>query len=62
MRIGDIKEYNYDGKLIFEGKYFNGKRNGYIKEYINDGKLIFEGLYLNGERNEKEKNIMRMAN
>ena len=52
-KIGDKngkgKEYNYDGKLIFEGEYLNGKRSGKGKEYI-DGKLIYEGEYLNEKR------------
>ena len=47
---GLIKEYNdYNYKLIFEGEYLNGERNGKGKEYY-DGKLIFEGEYLNGKR------------
>ena len=33
-------------RLIFEGEYLNGKRNGKGKEYNYDGKLIFEGEYL----------------
>ena len=49
--MGKGKEYNYDGDLIFEGEYLNGKRNGKGKEYdYYDGKLIFEGEYLNGKR------------
>ena len=32
-RNGKGKEYNYDGKLIFEGEYLNGKRNERGKEY-----------------------------
>ena len=51
---GKIKEYNQGGKLIFEGEYLNGKRNGKGKEYWN-GELIFEGEYLNGLRNGKGK-------
>ena len=50
---GKVKEYNdYDGKIMFEGKYLNGKRNGKGKEYDNIGKIIFEGEYSNGERVE----------
>ena len=50
-----IKEYNINNdKLIFEGEYLNGKRNGKGKEYM-DTKLIFEGEYLNGKRNGKGK-------
>ena len=46
------KEYYDDGKLLFEGEYLNGKRNGIGKVYDYwNGKLIFEGEYLNGERN-----------
>ena len=36
---GKVKEYNYKGKLEFEGEYLNGKRNGKGKEY--NYKLIF---------------------
>ena len=42
---------NYDGKLIFEGEYLNGKG----KEYYDNGKLKFEGEYKNGKRNGKGK-------
>ena len=46
-----IKEYNsYNNKLIFEGHYFNGKRNGKGKEYNEKGELMFEGEYLNGKK------------
>ena len=44
-----------NGKLIFEGEYLNGLRNGKGKEYGYYGELIFEGEYLNGERNGKGK-------
>ena len=47
------KEYNgYNDKLLFEGEYYNGERNGIWKEYkyYND-RLIYEGEYYNGERN-----------
>ena len=46
---GKIKEY-FDNKLIFEGEYLNGKRNGKGKEYDIYGTLIFEGEYLNGQQ------------
>ena len=53
---GEGKEYNRFGKLDFEGKYLNGKRNGKGKEYCYEsGKLIFEGEYLNGHINGKGK-------
>ena len=44
---GKGKQYNYDGILIFEGEYLNGKRNGKGKKYLN-GKIEFETEYLNG--------------
>ena len=52
---GKVKEYFEPlDRLMFEGEYLNGKRNGKGKEYIN-GKLEFEGEYLNGKRNGKGK-------
>ena len=51
------KYYNKDDKLLFEGEYLNGERNGMGKEYDSDGKLEFEGEYLKGKRNGKGKNI-----
>ena len=50
---GYKREYNDNNELIFEGKYLNGKRNGYGKEYLN-GKIIYEGEYINGERKKEE--------
>ena len=49
------KEYN-SNKLIFEGEYLNGKRNGRGKEYdLFNSDLVFEGEYLNGKRNGNGK-------
>ena len=48
------KEYNYNDKLLFEGEYLNGKRNGKGKEYYKyTDKLEFEGQYINGKRISK---------
>ena len=50
------KEYNsYNDKLIFEGEFKNGERNGKGKEYDFMGKIEFEGEYLNGKKNGKGK-------
>ena len=50
-RNGEIYVYNsYNDKLLFEGEYLNGKKNGKGKEYNEDGKLIFKGEYLNGTK------------
>ena len=46
---GKVKEYNFGGKLLFEGEYMNGKRNGKGKEYDEDGELIYEGEFYNGK-------------
>ena len=46
---GHGKEYSLNTKkLIFEGKYLNGKRHGKGKEYYENGYLKFKGEYLNG--------------
>ena len=36
---GKLKEYNYDGKLKFEGEYLNGEINGKGKKYNYHGEL-----------------------
>ena len=43
---GYVKEYKFF-KLIFEGEYKDGIRNGKGKEYNYEGDLIFEGEYRN---------------
>ena len=53
---GFVKEFLlYYDKLVFEGKYKNGKRNGKGKEYYYDpeyneteGRIKFEGIYSDG--------------
>ena len=45
------KEYNvYNDKLLYEGEFLNGIRNGKGKEYDENKHLIFEGQYLKGRR------------
>ena len=45
------KEYDYEGKFIFEGEFFNENIwNGKGKEYNKFDELIFEGEYKNGKR------------
>ena len=49
--IGIWKEFNSsDDKLIYEGNFLNGQRNGKGKEYDKKGRIIFEGEYLKGKR------------
>ena len=55
---GYLKEYDKQGKLIFEGEVLNGRKNGKGKEYSNSLNCFidFEGEYLNGKRwNGKQK-------
>ena len=50
------KTYNFsDNKLVFEGEYLNGEKNGKIKEYDEQNYLVFEGEYKNGLKNGKVK-------
>ena len=47
------KVYELDtNKLIFEGEYKDGKKNGKGKEFYEDEHLKFEGEYLNGKKIE----------
>ena len=52
LKNGDglVKEYNEYGEIIFDGKYFNGVRDGRGTEYFLGEELIFEGEYLNGKK------------
>ena len=55
---GKIIEYNEFGRIIFEGEYLNGKRNGKGKEFNDNFGLLYlsyEGEYLNDKRNGKGK-------
>ena len=53
---GVIKEYYFhNNKLMFEGEYLNGEKNGKGKEYDQDGHLEFDGDYLKGMRHGKGK-------
>ena len=53
---GKGKEYDNSGRLLFDGEYLNGERNGQGKEYSHRNNiLIFVGEYLNNQRNGKGK-------
>ena len=64
IRKCKVQEYDNNRRLIFEGEYLNGKRNGKGKEYHYFNRTIkYEGEYLDGEKEMgKEKNIMMMVN
>ena len=52
---GFAKEFDLAGKVIYEGEYLNGEKNGKGKAYDKEGKLIFEGYYLcNHKKRGKE--------
>ena len=45
------KEYNgYNNKLIYEGEYLNGERNGTGKEFFDNGYLKYNGQFLKGKK------------
>ena len=54
---GNIKEYNEENFLVYEGEFLDGRRHGKGKEYLGRwfNYVVFEGGYLNGERNGKGK-------
>ena len=53
IKIGDDKIEEHDGytnRLLFEGEYSNGKKNGEGIEYNEKGNLIFKGEYFDGRK------------
>ena len=46
----EMEKNNYYGKLIFEGEYIKGERNGKGKEFYNNHNLRYKGEYLNGKK------------
>ena len=56
---GHVKLFTFLNKLIFEGEYLDGVKNGFGREYNNDSKLIFEGEYLNGEKHGTGKEYFK---
>ena len=49
------KEYNYEGNLVYEGEYLNGKRNGKGRIYYGNNlpTLKYEGEFSNGKKHGK---------
>ena len=52
-----MKKYTINKKIIFEGEYLNGKKEGKEKEY-NNKELIFELKYEDREKMDMEKNTI----
>ena len=48
LKDGDWKEYNKDGTLHFEGKYFEGNEEGTHKYYYASGRVREERNYKQG--------------
>ena len=46
----EYDKYNYYYRLIYEGEFKDGKKNGKGKQYYIDHDVIFEGEFLNNER------------
>ena len=59
---GYVIEYHNNNKILFEGNYVNGEKNGFIKEYDYSGNIKFEGEYVNGKRNGKGKEYIYREN
>jgi len=49
LKIGVWKIFHEKGTVKIEGKYINGKREGFFREFSNDGKLLNTYKYENGE-------------
>ena len=47
------KEYNNCGKIVYDGEYLHGKRNGKGKAYDKNGNMVYEGEFLNGMKHGK---------
>ena len=46
---GNVREYNNEGKLIYEGEYLKGRKNGKGIEYGDITGLKHEGIFENGK-------------
>ena len=51
---GYVKDYNYDGDLIFEGYYLDGERNGKGKEFIPLDQKDFNFGFINSNYKAKK--------
>ena len=61
-RNGKGKVYDYEGGLIYEGEYSDGKRINGIEYEGNIKKIYYYKLNISMEIMEEEKNIMKKAN
>jgi len=47
---------------MYEGEYFNGKRNGKGKDYYYNGNIKYEGDYKKGKRHIYNYKILKFIN
>ena len=58
------KEYNYEGRLLYEGEYKKGKKHGKGKIYDNGWnkkELKYEGEFLNKRNMVKVMNLKNLV-
>ena len=52
---GNIKEFNNEGILLYEGEYLDGLREGKGKEYYPNGNLKYDGCFSRGAPHGQRK-------
>ena len=58
---GKGKEYNYEGELLYEGDFLEGKRhNGKGVEYSDNGELLYKGDYLDGKKKDMQRYLIQV--
>ena len=51
IKNNELKIYNsYNDRILFEGQYSNGNKNGKGREYDLEGRIIFDGEYYDGKK------------
>ena len=62
IKDNELKIYNsYNDRILFEGQYSNGNKNGKGREYDLEGRIIFEGEYYDVKNGmELKKNMMKI--
>ena len=58
---GQGREYNYEGELLYEGDFLEGKRhNGKGVEYSDNGELLYKGDYLDGKKKDMQRYLIQV--
>ena len=61
LKIGRWKMFYASKRVRLEGKYINGKREGFFREFSDDGKLLNTFKYVNGELMEDVKEFTNIT-